>query len=139
MHGRSHVLLCSFDGRAEEIHVQRFRILQDHAGFGVLQIYSLSEILDPDLPQHYPRFQILGRAKLSCVAYNSYIKSKLVAADTDGLIVILDGSNGQLGVSHEEHTRTVRSVDFSRVRWPNTHPPPPAGALGGSLLKINCS
>lgn len=85
------------------------------AGFGGQQIYNLSEILDPDLPQHYPRFQILGRAKLSCVAYNSYIKSKLVAADTDGMITMLDGSNGQVGTIYEEHNRTVRSVDFSRV------------------------
>eukprot|EP00884_Botryococcus_braunii_P003048 jgi/Botrbrau1/12744/Bobra.67_1s0103.1 len=78
-----------------------------------IKLFSLHDVLTSDQPMHYPRFEIATRAKLSSVAFNSYIKNKLVAADTDGMIALMDSSVGTVGLVYEEHTRTVRSVDFS--------------------------
>lgn len=43
---------------------------------------------------HYPVLDLPFRARLSCVAWNTYLKSHLLAADYDGIATLVDASTG---------------------------------------------
>jgi len=67
---------------------------------------------------HVPRVEMSSRAKLSCVAWNGYIKGALLAADYDGGVALWDAETAACTAMFEEHGKRVWSVDFSQVPAP---------------------
>ncbi|KAJ3340616.1 coatomer subunit alpha [Gonapodya sp. JEL0774] len=63
----------------------------------------------------YPVREMNGRSKISCVSWNTYIKSHLVSSDYEGVVTLWDAATGQ-AVSHfDEHEKRAWSVEFSRM------------------------
>eukprot|EP00245_Coleochaete_scutata_P002317 TRINITY_DN13018_c0_g2_i1.p1 TRINITY_DN13018_c0_g2~~TRINITY_DN13018_c0_g2_i1.p1 ORF type:complete len:321 (+),score=40.09 TRINITY_DN13018_c0_g2_i1:143-964(+) len=56
-----------------------------------------------------------SRSKLSCICWNSYIKSHIASSDYEGHVQLWDASTGQPVVEYEEHEKRTWSVDFSRL------------------------
>ncbi|KAJ3416693.1 hypothetical protein HDV05_000523 [Chytridiales sp. JEL 0842] len=77
----------------------------------------------------YPILEMGGRAKISCVSWNSYIKSHLVASDYEGVVTLWDSSQGVPITQFEEHEKRAWSVDFSRLD-------PVLAASGGDDTKV---
>ncbi|KAM0918932.1 hypothetical protein ACQ4PT_008552 [Festuca glaucescens] len=62
---------------------------------------------------HYPVVEMSNRSKLSCICWNSYMKSHIASSDFDGLVQVWDVTRSQVFVEMREHERRVWSVDFS--------------------------
>ena len=63
----------------------------------------------------YPIREMQCQAKISCLAWNSYIKSLLISSDYEGSVSLWDTATGQCTVKFEEHEKRIWSVDFSDV------------------------
>ena len=50
---------------------------------------------------------------LSCLSWNSYIKSYLLSSDYEGIVALWDTSYGSCIVKLDEHEKRAWSVDFS--------------------------
>lgn len=67
-----------------------------------LQVYEYSSMLEDVAAgggaagggSHYPVLDLPFRARLSCVAWNTYLKSHLLAADYDGIVTLVDAASG---------------------------------------------
>jgi len=60
-------------------------------------VYEYASLLEGGPPPggaHYPVLDLPFRAKLSCVAWNTYLKSHLLAADYAGIATLVDASAG---------------------------------------------
>lgn len=64
---------------------------------------------------HYPVAEIVSRSKLSCVVWNSYLKSSLLAADYDGGLQLWDVATRTPVAAWHQHAKRVWSTDFSQV------------------------
>lgn len=64
---------------------------------------------------HYPVLDLPFRSRLSCITWNTYLKSHLLAADYDGIATLVDASTGCEVASYAEHSKRVWSVDFSTM------------------------
>jgi len=80
-----------------------------------IKIFELKSILDGSGSVHFPVHEITCRAKLSCLAWNTYIKSHLVASDYEGVIGLWDAFAGSEISRFDEHERRIWSVDFSHT------------------------
>ncbi|KAJ3045226.1 coatomer subunit alpha [Rhizophlyctis rosea] len=63
----------------------------------------------------YPILEMTCNSKISCLSWNSYIKSYLVASDYEGIITLWDSAAGTPVMHFEEHDKRAWSVDFSSV------------------------
>ncbi|RUP45341.1 WD40-repeat-containing domain protein [Jimgerdemannia flammicorona] len=68
-----------------------------------------------DSVMHYPIREMLCRNKISCLSWNSYIKSQISSSDYDGIVTVWDAHTGQAALHFDEHERRAWSVDFSRA------------------------
>ncbi|AQK97924.1 SPA1-related 3 [Zea mays] len=64
---------------------------------------------------HYPVVEMSNRSKLSCICWNSYMKSHIASSDFEGIVQVWDVTRSQVFVGMREHERRVWSVDFSIV------------------------
>jgi protein suppressor of PHYA-105 1 len=81
-----------------------------------VKVYEYASLLEGDAPPggaHYPVLDLPFRAKLSCVAWNTYLKSHLLAADYAGIATLVDANAGTEVAAFAEHAKRVWSVDFS--------------------------
>ncbi|XP_020394397.1 uncharacterized protein [Zea mays] len=62
---------------------------------------------------HYPVVEMSNRSKLSCISWNSYMKSHIASSDFEGIVQVWDVTRSQVFVEMREHERRVWSVDFS--------------------------
>ncbi len=79
------------------------------------QVYARADVEAAGSAIHVPRVEMGSRAKLSCVAWNGYIKGALLAADYDGGVALWDAETAACSAMFEEHGKRVWSVDFSQV------------------------
>ncbi|GAM19089.1 hypothetical protein SAMD00019534_022640 [Acytostelium subglobosum LB1] len=64
---------------------------------------------------HVPVKEMTCHSKISCLSWNTYIKSQIASSDYEGIITLWDVNTGQNIMSMEEHEKRVWSVDFSRT------------------------
>ncbi|GFP95145.1 protein suppressor of phya-105 1 [Phtheirospermum japonicum] len=80
-----------------------------------IKVFEIGSFLDGDVDIQYPSLEMSNESKISCISWNSYIRSHLVSSDFDGLVQMWDVNSGQRFTRHKEHQNRVWSVDFSRV------------------------
>lgn len=78
-------------------------------------MYARADVEAAGAAIHVPRVEMGSRAKLSCVAWNSYVKGALLAADYDGGVALWDAETAACTALFEEHSKRVWSVGFSQV------------------------
>ncbi|KAF9581221.1 coatomer subunit alpha, partial [Lunasporangiospora selenospora] len=64
---------------------------------------------------HYPVREMLCRSKISCLSWNSYIKSQIASSDYEGIVSLWDSQTGLNIHNYDEHEKRAWSVDFSRT------------------------
>ncbi|KAK9820862.1 hypothetical protein WJX81_005532 [Elliptochloris bilobata] len=79
-----------------------------------IKVYARADV-EAAAAMHVPRVEMGSRAKLSCVAWNSYVKGALLAADYDGGVALWDAEAAACTALFEEHSKRVWSVDFSQA------------------------
>ncbi|KAL1924522.1 uncharacterized protein VTP21DRAFT_4176 [Calcarisporiella thermophila] len=65
--------------------------------------------------QQYPIREMVCRQKISCLSWNSYIKSHLASSDYEGVVTLWDALSGTSLLTFDEHERRTWSVDFSKA------------------------
>eukprot|EP00186_Timspurckia_oligopyrenoides_P003815 CAMPEP_0182444748 /NCGR_PEP_ID=MMETSP1172-20130603/3103_1 /TAXON_ID=708627 /ORGANISM="Timspurckia oligopyrenoides, Strain CCMP3278" /LENGTH=698 /DNA_ID=CAMNT_0024640377 /DNA_START=196 /DNA_END=2292 /DNA_ORIENTATION=+ len=80
-----------------------------------IKIFELGNVLNSRVDIHYPVREIVTRAKLSCLSWNSYIRSHLISSDYEGVVTLWDTHSCQVVAEFEEHEKRAWSVDFSTV------------------------
>eukprot|EP00184_Porphyridium_aerugineum_P003131 CAMPEP_0184693606 /NCGR_PEP_ID=MMETSP0313-20130426/1782_1 /TAXON_ID=2792 /ORGANISM="Porphyridium aerugineum, Strain SAG 1380-2" /LENGTH=774 /DNA_ID=CAMNT_0027151719 /DNA_START=530 /DNA_END=2854 /DNA_ORIENTATION=+ len=80
-----------------------------------IKIFELGNILNSRVEVHYPVREMVTRAKLSCLSWNSYIRSHLISSDYEGVLTLWDTHSCQVVAEFEEHEKRAWSVDFSTV------------------------
>lgn len=78
-----------------------------------IKIFEYSNIIKP-VDIHYPIREMSCRSKISCLSWNSYIKSQIASSDYEGIVCLWDAYSGQSILQFEEHEKRAWSVDFSR-------------------------
>ena len=63
-------------------------------GAPAAQVFEYASMLEEGVGIHYPVHEVPSRSKLSCVCWNSYVKSNLIASDYDGTITLHDMGAG---------------------------------------------
>jgi protein suppressor of PHYA-105 1 len=53
-----------------------------------IKIFEFESLLNDNVDIHYPLIEMPSKAKLSCVCWNSYIKSYLASTDYDGIVQV---------------------------------------------------
>jgi E3 ubiquitin-protein ligase RFWD2 len=83
-----------------------------------IKLYEYASLLDEPSIQ-FPYCEIPCRAKVSCLAWNPYIKAQLASSDYAGHVTVWDVNTVQSVISFDPHERRAWSVDFSRQdpRW----------------------
>ncbi|KAF9317581.1 coatomer subunit alpha [Podila horticola] len=64
---------------------------------------------------HYPVLEMMCRSKISCLSWNSYIKSQIASSDYEGIVSLWDAQTGVNTLNYDEHEKRAWSVDFSRT------------------------
>ncbi|KAI1321446.1 RING finger and WD repeat domain-containing protein 2 [Mortierella claussenii] len=64
---------------------------------------------------HYPVREMMCRSKISCLSWNSYIKSQIASSDYEGIVSLWDAQTGVSTQHYDEHEKRAWSVDFSRT------------------------
>lgn len=80
-----------------------------------IKIFEFNAFFNDSVDIHYPVVEMANRARLSCICWNSYIKSYLASTDYDGVVKLWDANTGQTVSQYSEHEKRAWSVDFSRV------------------------
>ncbi|XP_074574911.1 protein SPA1-RELATED 3-like isoform X2 [Curcuma longa] len=78
-----------------------------------IKVFECDMILNKDRDIHYPVVEMANKSKLSCICWNSYIKSQIASSDFEGVVQVWDVTRSQSLVEMKEHERRVWSVDFS--------------------------
>ncbi|KAM0918931.1 hypothetical protein ACQ4PT_008552 [Festuca glaucescens] len=78
-----------------------------------IKVFEYNMIVNEHRDIHYPVVEMSNRSKLSCICWNSYMKSHIASSDFDGLVQVWDVTRSQVFVEMREHERRVWSVDFS--------------------------
>ncbi|XP_042393982.1 protein SPA1-RELATED 4-like isoform X1 [Zingiber officinale] len=78
-----------------------------------IKVFECDMILNKDRDIHYPVVEMANKSKLSCICWNSYIKSQISSSDFEGVVQVWDVTRSQSLVEMKEHERRVWSVDFS--------------------------
>lgn len=53
-----------------------------------IKVFEFSTLLDESIDIHYPAVEMSNKSKLSCVCWNSYMRSFLASTDYDGLVQV---------------------------------------------------
>eukprot|EP01133_Synstelium_polycarpum_P001374 gene1374-1577_t len=81
-----------------------------------IKVFEYAQIAARDhVDVHAPVKEMTCRSKISCLSWNTYIKSQIASSDYEGIITLWDVNTGQDVMSMEEHEKRVWSVDFSRT------------------------
>ncbi|KAI4966145.1 hypothetical protein ZWY2020_046421 [Hordeum vulgare] len=78
-----------------------------------IKVFEYNMIVNEHRDIHYPVVEMSNKSKLSCISWNSYMKSHIASSDFDGLVQVWDVTRSQVFVEMREHERRVWSVDFS--------------------------
>ncbi|XP_042412255.1 protein SPA1-RELATED 4-like isoform X1 [Zingiber officinale] len=78
-----------------------------------IKVFECDMILNKDRDIHYPIVEMINKSKLSCICWNSYIKSQIASSDFEGVVKVWDVTRSQSLAEMKEHERRVWSVDFS--------------------------
>ncbi|KAG8077777.1 hypothetical protein GUJ93_ZPchr0007g4944 [Zizania palustris] len=78
-----------------------------------IKVFEYNMIVNEYRDIHYPVVEMSNRSKLSCICWNSYMKSHLASSDFEGIVQVWDVTRSQVFVEMREHERRVWSVDFS--------------------------
>ncbi|KNC77536.1 hypothetical protein, variant [Sphaeroforma arctica JP610] len=62
--------------------------------------------------RHIPSREMTSTAKISCLAWNPYIKQQIASCDYDGLVQLWDTVTGQATCKLQEHDKRAWSVNF---------------------------
>eukprot|EP01132_Coremiostelium_polycephalum_P002491 gene2491-3083_t len=79
-----------------------------------IKIFEYAKIRE-HVEVHSPIKEMTCRSKISCLSWNTYLKSQIASSDYEGIISLWDVNTGQNVMSFEEHEKRVWSVDFSRT------------------------
>ncbi|XP_028794767.1 protein SUPPRESSOR OF PHYA-105 1 [Neltuma alba] len=79
-----------------------------------IKIFDVSAISSNSIDMQYPIVEMSNKSKLSCVCWNSYIKSHLASTDYDGVVQMWDADTGQPFSQYMEHQKRAWSVHFSQ-------------------------
>eukprot|EP01096_Ripella_sp_DP13-Kostka_P015493 TRINITY_DN728_c0_g1_i3.p1 TRINITY_DN728_c0_g1~~TRINITY_DN728_c0_g1_i3.p1 ORF type:complete len:850 (-),score=287.33 TRINITY_DN728_c0_g1_i3:22-2304(-) len=98
-----------------------------------IKIFDLNTIIDDptESNNHFPLQQMSCSSKVSCLSWNSYLRSHLISSDYGGLITLWDTQTAQKISTYDEHDKRVWSVDFSKL-----DPTLLASGSDDSLVKI---
>ncbi|TVU35256.1 hypothetical protein EJB05_17134 [Eragrostis curvula] len=80
-----------------------------------IKVFEYNMIVNEHRDIHYPVVEMSNRSKLSCICWNSYMKSHIASSDFEGIVQVWDVTRSQVFVEMREHERRVWSVDFSNV------------------------
>ncbi|WVZ68986.1 hypothetical protein U9M48_017855 [Paspalum notatum var. saurae] len=80
-----------------------------------IKVFEYNMIVSEHRDIHYPVVEMCNRSKLSCISWNSYMKSHIASSDFEGIVQVWDVTRSQVFVEMREHERRVWSVDFSIV------------------------
>uniref|UniRef100_A0A804QUV0 Protein kinase domain-containing protein n=2 Tax=Zea mays TaxID=4577 RepID=A0A804QUV0_MAIZE len=80
-----------------------------------IKVFEYNMIVNEHRDIHYPVVEMSNRSKLSCICWNSYMKSHIASSDFEGIVQVWDVTRSQVFVGMREHERRVWSVDFSIV------------------------
>lgn len=105
-----------------------------------IKVFEYNMIVNEHRDIHYPVVEMSNRSKLSCICWNSYMKSHIASSDFEGIVQVSsvacffiikfvfdaitirslyfqvwDVTRSQVFVEMREHERRVWSVDFSIV------------------------
>ena len=78
-----------------------------------IKLYDLNAVLSCDVDFHYPVLELECGAKISCVKWNTYIKSNMISSNYDGVIQLWDASTGQMSSELIEHRKRVWTLHFN--------------------------
>ncbi|OWM88160.1 hypothetical protein CDL15_Pgr003572 [Punica granatum] len=78
-----------------------------------INVFEFSTLLDDSIDIHYPAVEMSNKSKLSCVCWNSYMRSFLASTDYDGLI--WDAGTARSLSQYDEHQKRAWGVDFCQV------------------------
>lgn len=79
-----------------------------------IKIFEFANVLSEPVDIHYPIREMSCRSKISCLTWNSYIKSQMASSDYEGIVCLWDAYSGQSVLQFEEHQKRAWSVDFCR-------------------------
>ncbi|KAK4266951.1 hypothetical protein QN277_023808 [Acacia crassicarpa] len=79
-----------------------------------IKIFDISAISSNYIDIQYPIVEMSNKSDLSCVCWNSYIKSHLASTDYDGVVQMWDADTGQPLSQYKEHQKRAWSVHFSK-------------------------
>ncbi|KAK4789111.1 hypothetical protein SAY86_020430 [Trapa natans] len=80
-----------------------------------IKVFEFSTLLDDSIDIHYPAVEMSNKNKLSCVCWNSYMRSFLASTDYGGLVQIWDVVTAQSLSQYNEHEKRAWCVDFCLV------------------------
>ncbi|CAK7335675.1 unnamed protein product [Dovyalis caffra] len=80
-----------------------------------IKIFEFNSLFNDSVDIHYPVIEMSNESKLSCICWNSYIKSYLASTGYDGVVKLWDVNTGQGVFQYKEHEKRAWSVDFSEV------------------------
>ncbi|KAJ9153583.1 hypothetical protein P3X46_027009 [Hevea brasiliensis] len=78
-----------------------------------IKVFECDTIINENRDIHYPVVELASRSRLSCVCWNSYIKSQIASSNFEGVVQVWDVTRSQLLTEMREHERRVWSIDFS--------------------------
>jgi len=79
-----------------------------------IKIFEFANVMNEPVDVHYPVREMSCRSKISCLTWNSYIKSQMASSDYEGIVCLWDSYTGQSVQQFEEHQKRAWSVDFCR-------------------------
>ncbi|CAF0951716.1 unnamed protein product [Brachionus calyciflorus] len=80
-----------------------------------IKIFDFVNIIDRPYGVHYPQYEMVHNAKLSCVSWNRYFRQQLACSDYDGVVTLWDAEAGSLIRSYQEHEKRCWGVQFCDV------------------------
>ena len=78
-------------------------------------IFDYGNVIRDVVDIHYPCAEMVCDAKISCVSWSSYLKSKLASSDYEGCVTIWDAFTTQKLHVYKEHQKRCWSVDFNKM------------------------
>ncbi|XWS09999.1 hypothetical protein CRYUN_Cryun39dG0038100 [Craigia yunnanensis] len=78
-----------------------------------IKVFECDAIINENRDIHYPVVEMASRSKLSCICWNSYIKSQIASSNFEGVVQVWDVTRSQVLTEMREHEKRVWSIDIS--------------------------
>ncbi|XVF04227.1 hypothetical protein REPUB_Repub05bG0064200 [Reevesia pubescens] len=78
-----------------------------------IKVFECDAIINEHRDIHYPVTEMASRSKLSCICWNSYIKSQIASSNFEGVVQVWDVTRSQVLTEMREHEKRIWSIDFS--------------------------